>query len=111
MAPPPFTPWTLLLLAVERFSSEFESSSFFSYRFPLHQSLTVALVSLFLTDAGIRFKEVRYALDDTWPSTSEKLVKDGLTRSGKLPVLEYNGLVFSQVRRQSTLYILIEPRH
>ncbi|CAH0031867.1 unnamed protein product [Clonostachys rhizophaga] len=51
---------------------------------------------LFLKDAGIEVKDVRYAWDDTWPKTSEKLVQQGLTRTGKLPVLEYNGLKLSQ---------------
>jgi glutathione S-transferase len=52
---------------------------------------------LFLKDAGIEVKDVRYPWDDTWPKKSEELVQQGLTRTGKLPVLEYNGLKLSQV--------------
>ncbi|KAJ3537608.1 hypothetical protein NM208_g4449 [Fusarium decemcellulare] len=54
------------------------------------------VVYLFLKDAGIEFKEVRYAYDDTWPATSEKLQEKGITRTGKVPSLEYNGLFLTQ---------------
>ncbi|KAH8669150.1 hypothetical protein BX600DRAFT_461285 [Xylariales sp. PMI_506] len=49
------------------------------------------VVNLFLKDAGIECKDMRYAYDETWPKTSEKLQQQGLTRTGKVPVLEYNG--------------------
>ncbi|KAJ5688689.1 glutathione S-transferase [Penicillium macrosclerotiorum] len=54
------------------------------------------VVKLFLVDSGIGFKEVRYAYDDTWPQTSKSLIQQGITRSGKLPSLEYEGLILTQ---------------
>ncbi|KAM0421394.1 hypothetical protein ACHAPT_010748 [Fusarium lateritium] len=54
------------------------------------------VVNLFLKDAGIEFSEVRYPWDDTWPATSEKLRQKGITRTGKVPALEYNGLILTQ---------------
>ncbi|CAG9948347.1 unnamed protein product [Clonostachys rosea f. rosea IK726] len=60
----------------------------------MHQAETNG--TLFLKDAGIEVKDIRYAWDETWPKTSEKLVQQGLTRTGKLPVLEYKGLKLSQ---------------
>ncbi|KAF4459275.1 Glutathione S-transferase chloride channel C-terminal [Fusarium albosuccineum] len=54
------------------------------------------VVYLFLKDAGIQFKEVRYPYDDTWPAASEKLREKGITRTGKVPSLEYNGLILTQ---------------
>ncbi|KAJ4329319.1 hypothetical protein N0V84_000214 [Fusarium piperis] len=54
------------------------------------------VVNLFLKDAGIEFSEVRYPYDDTWPAASEKLRQKGITRTGKVPALEYNGLILTQ---------------
>ncbi|TPX07178.1 uncharacterized protein E0L32_010881 [Thyridium curvatum] len=54
------------------------------------------VVHLFLRDAGIAIKDVRYKFDDTWPATSEKLRQQGITRTGKLPALEYKGTVLTQ---------------
>ncbi|RGP79399.1 glutathione s-transferase p 10 [Fusarium longipes] len=48
-------------------------------------------IKLFMIDAGIEFEERRYARDDTWPETKEKLIKQGLTRNGQVPSLEYKG--------------------
>lgn len=53
--------------------------------------------SLFLKDAGIDFEYVRYPYDTTWPQTSEKLQQQKITRSGKLPALEYGNQVLTQV--------------
>lgn len=54
--------------------------------------------SLFLKDAGIDYKDVRYPYDNTWAETSKKLRQSGLTRTGHLPALEYGGSVITQAR-------------
>ncbi|KAL5359461.1 hypothetical protein BJX96DRAFT_148492 [Aspergillus floccosus] len=54
------------------------------------------VVNLLLKDAGINVKEVRYPYDDTWKQTSEKLQLEGITRTGKLPALEYKGSIITQ---------------
>ncbi|KAJ5182500.1 glutathione S-transferase [Penicillium capsulatum] len=51
---------------------------------------------LFLKDAGIEIKEVRYPYDDSWAENSKKLQQRGITRPGKLPALEYQGTVLTQ---------------
>ncbi|KAF5593954.1 glutathione S-transferase P 10 [Fusarium pseudoanthophilum] len=53
------------------------------------------VVKLFMIDAGIKFEERLYARDDTWPETKEKLKKQGLTRTGQLPSVEYKGKVLT----------------
>ncbi|KAL2669960.1 hypothetical protein Neosp_015126 [[Neocosmospora] mangrovei] len=53
------------------------------------------VVKLFLIDAGIDFEERLYRRDDTWPETKERLKKQGLTRNGQVPALEYKGLVLT----------------
>lgn len=69
------------------------------FALPLLTILTLRLTycSLFLKDAGLEFKDVRYPYDNTWPETSNKLRQSGLTRTGKLPALEYGGSVITQV--------------
>ncbi|KAI1069124.1 hypothetical protein LB507_006315 [Fusarium sp. FIESC RH6] len=52
-------------------------------------------IKLFMMDAGIDFEERRYARDDTWPATKEKLIKQGVSRNGQVPSLEYKGLVLT----------------
>lgn len=54
------------------------------------------VLNLFLKDAGVDIKEVRYPWDDTWPETSKKLQQQGITRTGKVPALEYNGTILTQ---------------
>ncbi|EED19360.1 glutathione S-transferase, putative [Talaromyces stipitatus ATCC 10500] len=54
------------------------------------------VVRLFLKDAGIDFQDIRYAYDDTWPATSAKLQAQGITITGKVPALEYNGTILTQ---------------
>lgn len=55
------------------------------------------VVNLFLKDAGIEVKEVRYPYDETWASVNgPKLQKQGITRTGKVPALEYKGLILTQ---------------
>lgn len=54
------------------------------------------VVNLFLKDAGIEVKEVRYPNDKTWSENGEKLQQQGLTRTGKLPAVEYQGLFLTQ---------------
>ncbi|KAL1972891.1 hypothetical protein VTN31DRAFT_6433 [Thermomyces dupontii] len=51
---------------------------------------------LFLKDAGIDYKEVLYKVDATWPENKQKLREKGITRTGQLPALEYDGHTFSQ---------------
>lgn len=63
----------------------------------LKLTFSSALSSLFLKDAGIEFKDIRYKYDDTWPATSKQLQEQGITRTGKLPVLEYKGVRLAQV--------------
>ncbi|KAH7217497.1 hypothetical protein BKA60DRAFT_491673 [Fusarium oxysporum] len=53
------------------------------------------VVKLFMIDAGIKFEERLYARDTTWPETKEKLKKQGLTRTGQLPSVEYKGKVLT----------------
>ncbi|KAF5637765.1 glutathione S-transferase P 10 [Fusarium sp. NRRL 52700] len=53
------------------------------------------VVKLFMIDAGIKFEERLYARDATWPETKEKLKKQGLTRNGQLPSVEYKGKVLT----------------
>lgn len=50
-----------------------------------------------MMDAGIQFEERLYARDDTWPATKKKLIKQGLSRNGQVPSLEYKGLVLTNV--------------
>ncbi|KAH8892891.1 glutathione S-transferase [Thozetella sp. PMI_491] len=54
------------------------------------------VVNLFLKDAGIQFQETRYAYDGTWPETSKRLQQQGITRTGKVPVLDYNDSKLTQ---------------
>lgn len=54
------------------------------------------VVRLFLKDAGIDFQDNRYANDDTWAATSADLKKKGITRTGKVPALEYDGVILHQ---------------
>ncbi|KAJ5319977.1 hypothetical protein N7508_000260 [Penicillium antarcticum] len=54
------------------------------------------VVKLFMKDAGFNVKEVRYAYDETWPKVSKMLQEQGLTRTGKVPALEYQGLILTQ---------------
>lgn len=60
--------------------------------------MLIALIdSLFLKDAAIEFNDIRYKYDDTWPATSEMLKNAGISKTGKVPVLEYKGNILSQV--------------
>ncbi|CAG7554631.1 unnamed protein product [Fusarium equiseti] len=52
-------------------------------------------IKLFMKDAGIEFEERLYARDDTWPATKEKLIKQGLSRNGQVPSLQYKGHVLT----------------
>ncbi|KAJ5852160.1 uncharacterized protein N7529_011545 [Penicillium soppii] len=54
------------------------------------------VVNLFLKDAGLEFKDIRYPYDNTWLETSNKLRQSKLTRTGQLPALEYHGAVVTQ---------------
>ncbi|OAQ62447.1 glutathione S-transferase [Pochonia chlamydosporia 170] len=54
------------------------------------------VVHLFLKDAGIEVKQARYPSDSTWPQQSETLKEQGITRTGKVPSLEYNGQILTQ---------------
>jgi glutathione S-transferase len=49
-----------------------------------------------LKDAGLDFQDNRYAYDESWAVTSLDLQKRGVTITGKVPVLEYNGTILSQ---------------
>ncbi|KAJ5454250.1 glutathione S-transferase [Penicillium daleae] len=54
------------------------------------------VIKLFMQDAGIEFKEVRYSLDDTWAKVSKDLQAQGKSRTGKVPILEIHGLTLTQ---------------
>ena len=54
------------------------------------------VVKLFLMDAGIDIKEVRYPYDETWAENSKKVQQQGISRTRKLPALEYQDLVLTQ---------------
>ncbi|GAB1192540.1 hypothetical protein APSETT444_001732 [Aspergillus pseudonomiae] len=54
------------------------------------------VVRLFLHDAGVEFNDVRYPYDDTWPAASAELKQKGLSVTGKVPVLEYEGQILTQ---------------
>ncbi|VUC35464.1 unnamed protein product [Clonostachys rosea] len=56
------------------------------------------VLNLFLKDAGVDFKEIRYPYDETWPAQSKKLQKEGITKTGLLPALEYKGSIYTQAR-------------
>ncbi|KAJ5590222.1 glutathione S-transferase [Penicillium hetheringtonii] len=51
------------------------------------------VVNLFLKDAGIKYEKSLYPWDATWPQQSNKR---GVTRTGKLPALEYKGKILTQ---------------
>jgi glutathione S-transferase len=53
--------------------------------------------SLFLKDAGIEAEQARYPFDTTWPQQSEILKEKGITRTGKVPAVEYKGQILNQV--------------
>lgn len=57
-----------------------------------------------MIDAGIGFEEKLYARDNTWPEAKEKLIKQGLSRNGQLPSLEYKGQVLTGVRTTLAIY-------
>lgn len=52
-----------------------------------------------MKDAGVDFEDIRYAYDDTWPATSAELKAKGITITGQVPTLEYNGTLLAQVCR------------
>jgi glutathione S-transferase len=54
------------------------------------------VVKLFLMDAGIEIEEVNYPYDETWVENSKKLHQQGITRTRKVPALEYQGLILTQ---------------
>ncbi|KAH8811315.1 glutathione S-transferase [Xylogone sp. PMI_703] len=53
-------------------------------------------IRLFFKDVGIEFKDIRIPHDDNWPTVSAELQKKGLSRSGKIPVLEYNDVILTE---------------
>jgi hypothetical protein len=55
------------------------------------------LIRLFLKDAGVEFNDLRYPFDSTWPTTSAELKGKGLSVTGQVPVLEYEGKILRQV--------------
>ncbi|KFY43315.1 hypothetical protein V495_04020 [Pseudogymnoascus sp. VKM F-4514 (FW-929)] len=54
------------------------------------------VVNLFLKDAGIEVEQARYPFDTTWPQQSEILKERGITRTGKVPAVEYKGQILNQ---------------
>jgi hypothetical protein len=60
------------------------------------------MIRIFLKDAGIDFQDNRYPYDGTWPAAKVGLQEKGISRTGKVPVLEYDGALLTQV---SHIYI------
>lgn len=58
---------------------------------------------LFLRDAGTEFEDVRYPFDDSWAATSAWLREKGISRTGRVPALEYHGTILTEVC--STYYL------
>ncbi|KAL4910385.1 hypothetical protein BDW74DRAFT_51506 [Aspergillus multicolor] len=54
------------------------------------------VLNLFLKDASISAKDTRYPWDESWPAKSAELTQQGLTRTGLLPALEYEGKIYTQ---------------
>ncbi|CEJ82283.1 hypothetical protein VHEMI02359 [[Torrubiella] hemipterigena] len=54
------------------------------------------VIRVFLQDAGIEYKDVRYKFDATWPASQAELKAKGISKTGRLPSLEYNGQILSQ---------------
>ncbi|KAB8077958.1 putative glutathione S-transferase [Aspergillus leporis] len=54
------------------------------------------VIRLFLKDAGVEFNDLRYPFDSTWPTTSAELKGKGLSVTGQVPVLEYEGKILRQ---------------
>lgn len=52
---------------------------------------------LFLKDVALEFVDFRYPYDDKWKQTSKSLDSQGVTLTGKLPSLDYNGHLLTQV--------------
>ncbi|KAL3475777.1 glutathione S-transferase [Aspergillus californicus] len=69
---------------------------------PVYHYLTLGrlgrgeVLNLFLKDAGIAAEDIRYPWDETWPKASAELKEKGVTRTGLLPALEYNGEIYTQ---------------
>lgn len=45
-------------------------------------------------------------MNDTWPEASKKLKDAGLTKTGKVPVLEYKGNILTQVNKSAPTHQL-----
>ncbi|KAH6984729.1 glutathione S-transferase [Ilyonectria sp. MPI-CAGE-AT-0026] len=57
------------------------------------------VVRLFLRDAEMEFKDIRYPYKGTggpWQASTGDLARDGVTRTKKLPAFEYGGLILTQ---------------
>ncbi|PYH92428.1 putative glutathione S-transferase [Aspergillus ellipticus CBS 707.79] len=54
------------------------------------------VIRLFLKDAGVEFNDIRFPFDSSWPATSAELKEKGLSVTGKVPVLEYEGKILHQ---------------
>jgi glutathione S-transferase len=59
-----------------------------------------------MKDAGIDFEDIRYAYDHTWAATSAELKAKRITITGKVPALEYNGTILTQVCRPFQVRVL-----
>ncbi|KAF7555787.1 hypothetical protein G7Z17_g1929 [Cylindrodendrum hubeiense] len=54
------------------------------------------VLRLFLRDAEIEFKDIRYPYESTWKATTGDLARHGATRTRKLPALEHGGNILTQ---------------
>lgn len=88
---------TSVVLAVEKLSGKYRDELMSFEATPDPQSILLTMYSLFLKDAGIEYRESRYPMNATWAENSAKLKQQGISRTGKVPVLEYKGVILSQV--------------
>ncbi|KAI9042405.1 mandelate racemase/muconate lactonizing enzyme family protein [Aspergillus affinis] len=88
---PRCTTWILVVWVAEKSFGETTIPALF-----IEEYAYLAGLRLFLKDAGVDFHDVRYPFDSTWPTKSAELKERGLSVTGQVPVLEYEGKIFSQ---------------
>jgi glutathione S-transferase len=53
---------------------------------------------VFLRELRLDFEDKRYAYDETWQGLSKEFQQKGLSLTGKLPALDIDGHILTQVR-------------
>jgi hypothetical protein len=64
----------------------------------ISSDLTDLTYSVFLHELSIDFEDKRYPYDTTWPELSKSYQEKGLSVTGKMPILEMDGHILTQVR-------------